>query len=130
MTAASHGPPAIVLGQVNALSVIRSLGSRGVAVTYAGDHHDRFVSSRYASWLPMPPGPGEWPERALALLTGPAAAHLEGAVLLPCDDPAAELLTRQAVELGTRFRPILSSPAYVTATPRRPSERMTERAFT
>ena len=58
VTAASHGPPAIVLGQVNALSVIRSLGSRGVAVTYAGDHHDRFVSSRYASWLPMPPGPG------------------------------------------------------------------------
>ena len=110
MTAASHGPPAIVLGQVNALSVIRSLGSRGVAVTYAGDHHDRFVSSRYASWLPMPPGPGEWPERALALLTGPAAAHLEGAVLLPCDDPAAELLTRHAAELGTRFRPILSSP--------------------
>ena len=111
MTAAVRpGPPAIVVGQVNALSVIRSLGRRGVAVTYAGDHHERFVSSRHASWLPMPPGAGTWGERALALLTGPAAAHLDGAVLLPCDDPAAELLARHGVELGTRFRPILSAP--------------------
>ena len=101
-----------MLGQVNALSVIRSLGSLGVAVTYAGDHHDRFVSSRYASWLPMPPGPGEWSERALALLTGPAAAHLEGAVLLPWSTtrPAELPDAARGGSSGRGSRPILSSP--------------------
>jgi predicted ATP-grasp superfamily ATP-dependent carboligase len=104
------GPPAIVLGQVNALSVIRSLGRRGVAVTYVGDYHERFVHSRHGTWLPLPAGGGPWVERALAFLTGPSCARLEGAVLLPCDDPSAELLARHGDALARRFRPILSSP--------------------
>lgn len=112
MTAASGGsrPPAIVLGQVNALSVIRSLGRRGVPVTFVGDYHDRFVHSRHGGWLPLPEGTGSWKERALALLMGPSSDHLAGAVLLPCDDPSAELLAEHADALAARFRPILSAP--------------------
>ena len=80
LTAESHGPPAIVLGQVNALSVIRSLGRRGVAVTYAGEHHDRFVSSRYAFKCPCPRAPGRGSSTPSRCSPG-RAAHLEGAVL-------------------------------------------------
>jgi predicted ATP-grasp superfamily ATP-dependent carboligase len=100
----------VVLGQVNALSVIRALGRRGVPVVYVGDYHSRFVSSRYCDWIALPDRPGSWQERALDLLMGSAARSLAGGVLLPTDDHAAELLARHAGDLRARFRPILSEP--------------------
>jgi hypothetical protein len=94
-----HGPRAVVLGQVNCLSVIRNLGRRGVPVTFLGDRHERFVHSRYCDWIRLPQGPDGWIERARGLLLGPAGDALRGSVLLPCDDPSAELLARHQVRL-------------------------------
>jgi D-aspartate ligase len=101
--ARTNGPRAVVLGQVNCLSVIRNLGRRGVPVTFVGDRHERFVHSRYCDWMPLPHGPKGWMERARALLLGPAGERLAGSVLLPCDDPSAELLACNRAELAGRF---------------------------
>lgn len=97
-------PPAVILGgSVNAVSVARSLGSRGIEVRAVGDRSDRPVShSRHcreyvafgdragvqAGWL-------DWLERR-----GP-----RGAVVLPCDDDGLELIARnraRLIELGYR----------------------------
>ena len=97
------GPPAILLGGVNSLSVARCLGRRGVRVLWAGDDDLRLSLSRYCHRLPLPEGPGGWPERAVAHLLGPHAAHLAGAVLLACNDPAVELVARNRDALAERY---------------------------
>lgn len=97
------GPPAILLGGVNSLSVARCLGRRGVQVLWAGDDDLRLSLSRYCRRLPLPAGPGGWPERAVAHLLGPDAERLRGAVLLACNDPAVELIARHRDALAERY---------------------------
>ena len=97
------GPPAILLGGVNSLSVARCLGRRGVEVLWAGDDDLRLSLSRYCSRLTLPDGPGGWPARALAHLLGPDAGHLHGAVLLACNDPAVELIARNRDALSEHY---------------------------
>lgn len=97
------GPPAILLGGVNSLSVARCLGRRGVRVMWVGDDDLRLSLSRYCHRLPLPDGDGPWYARALELLLGPDAAHLEGAVLLACNDPAVELVARNRDALAERY---------------------------
>lgn len=98
-----EGPPAILLGGVNSLSVARRLGRRGVRVLWAGDDDLRLSFSRYCRRLRLPAGPGPWYERAGDFLLGPGAEHLEGAVLLACNDRAVELIARRKDELSRRF---------------------------
>lgn len=104
------GAPVILLGGVNSLSVARCLGRRGVGVLWAGDDDLRLSFSRYCRRLPLPAGRGPWHQRAGDFLLGPGAAHLEGAVLLACNDPAVELIARRREELSRRYLVDASAP--------------------
>lgn len=107
----SAGPPAILLGGVNSLSVARCLGRRGVEVLWAGDDDLRLSLSRHCRRLPLPEGPAPWYDRALDLLLGPGAERLRGAVLLACNDSAVELLARNRDALAGRYLLDAADPA-------------------
>ena len=102
LTGGSRPPAVVIGGSANAVSVARSLDGAGVEVYAIGRrtspvrfsrHCRRFVTVDHdadvqAAWL-------EWLER------GP-----EGAVLLPCDDDALELIARNRARLvGLGYRP-------------------------
>lgn len=102
MTRAASSPPAVVLGgNVNALSIARSLGRRGVDVLTLGVD-ERVELSRYVTPLQANgrrPERSEWPE----LLLGPTAEHLQGAVLLVASDEGIELLGEHRAALERRY---------------------------
>jgi len=98
---AGDRPPAIVLGgDVNAASVARSLGAAGIAVHALGTGAaDPVRDSRFCtSYVRFARG-GDVQERWRAWL-GDNAARFAGAVLLPCNDDALELIaaSRGALE--------------------------------
>lgn len=94
--------PVIVLGgHENAVSVSRSLGSRGIkvaAVTYA-QAPVRF--SRYARYVHLKNGDSvaDW-ER---FLLSEDSDHLRGSVILCCSDDAISLVVRNHSELSRKF---------------------------
>ena len=103
MSVAVTLPPAIVLGgNANAVSVARSLGSRGVRVTALGNGHDQVRHSRFcAEFVDVVPGQSihdswlDWLSR-----------DRSGAVVLPCDDDALELIGRHRADLTSLgYRP-------------------------
>ena len=108
-----HGvglPPAIVLGgDVNALSIARSLARIGVDVYAVNDRTSPTRHSRYVHWIPMPARatPDEWG----GFLLGSAADHLQGAVLLAASDEALEFVADHRPELTARFRLDISNPS-------------------
>jgi D-aspartate ligase len=95
-------PPAIVLGgNVNALSIARSLGRRGVPVHTLGVD-ERVELSRYVTPLRANghrPARADWPE----VLLGPRAEGLRGAVLLVASDEGIELLGDHRAGLEERY---------------------------
>jgi predicted ATP-grasp superfamily ATP-dependent carboligase len=97
------GPPVIVLGgTANALSIARSLGSRGVAVYVLNDHDAHVRHSRYARWLPAP-WLGNDETTWETYLLGPQAESLNGAVLLAACDAGIAVIARHRDALARRF---------------------------
>lgn len=102
-------PPAIVLGgDVNALSIARSLARAGVAVYAVNEAASPTRHSRYVHWIPMPARakPEEWAD----FLLGPGAESLHEGVLLAASDAALAFVAERRAELGTRFRLDRSNP--------------------
>jgi predicted ATP-grasp superfamily ATP-dependent carboligase len=105
-------PPALILGgSANALSLVRSLGWRGVRVAVSVTRGNHALYSRYcAQRLPVPDSRRVhdfWRE----LLLGQAGRTLEGSVLLPCNDDAVEFVARNRAALQRRWLLDDSDPA-------------------
>jgi predicted ATP-grasp superfamily ATP-dependent carboligase len=96
--------PALVLGgAANALSVVRSLGRAGVPVWVLAAPDCPARHSRYARTVPF--DDADKPEESWAdFLLSPQSESLRGAVLLPCCDPALDLVARHHDELAAKFR--------------------------
>lgn len=106
MTVEAHRPPVIVVGgDVNALSVGRSIGALGVPV-YGLGVPDYVGHSRFVKLLPVPahgPGAAAREHAWAACLLGQATEHLHGAVVLAADDVGITVLARHRDELSRRF---------------------------
>jgi len=98
-----NDPPAVIVGgDTNALAVARSLNRRGIAV-YALNHADSLVyrtrSCKKIYFKDGIDGADAW-ER---FLLGEDSDDLRGAVLLPCNDEAIEILIRSGEKLAEKF---------------------------
>ncbi len=101
---APRGPaPALVLGgAANALSVVRNLGRAGIPVWLLAGPDCPARHSRYARVVPFETE--EKIEAAWAdFLLGPRSESLRGGVLLPCCDPALDLVARQHGSLAEKY---------------------------
>ena len=77
-----EGPPVIILGGYeNAVSIARSLGSRGVRVWALAKPSWPVRWSRYAEWIRLPESLDFW-EASVEFLMGRESDHLKGSVLL------------------------------------------------
>jgi D-aspartate ligase len=105
-------PPAILVGanMVTAISVIRSLASRGVDVRLLCRPDAVPSYSRLARRLPTD-GIGPQPEQWLRFLLGPRSGGPRGAVLLACNDDAVELLLDHRSELAAKYVLDVCDPA-------------------
>jgi predicted ATP-grasp superfamily ATP-dependent carboligase len=91
-------PPAIVLGgHENGMSVARSLGRRGVPVYALGCARD-LRYSRHIRWIQLDRDHSRQ-EAWLEWLTSEGRDRLRGAVILPCNDDAVELVARHRAVL-------------------------------
>lgn len=112
-----EGPPVIILGGYeNALSIARSLGSRGVRVWALAKPGWPVRLSRHAEWIRLPGLPQDfwrthdfW-QACVQFLTGRESDHLKGAVLLAASDEALEILIDHRPTLQERFRLDRSNP--------------------
>ena len=105
--------PAVVLGgNANAVSVVRSLGRRGVAVTVYGDQHPHVGRSRFCTeYVDLGSGPALADRWLQHLLERPRAA-----VLLPCDDQGLALIARNRASLvRAGYRPFEADDAVAVA---------------
>lgn len=102
--------PVIILGgNDNALSIARSLGSRGVPVYCLGTH-PVVGRSRYATPIETG-GSHDEPEQAWAdYLLGPRSDSLRGAVLITGSDVGLEFIAGRRAELAERFTLDISDP--------------------
>lgn len=101
-------PPALLLGGLtNALSVARGLGRIGVRVEAVGSEHSPVRASRYCRrFTAMQPS-----EMSTCLYDWLLSEGPKGAVLIPCEDEAMELLARRADDLAwAGFRLVRSNP--------------------
>jgi predicted ATP-grasp superfamily ATP-dependent carboligase len=103
----SRGLPPVILvegeGNPNGLSVVRSLGRRGIKV-YAITPPKSYVRySRYCTWIPDSITGGEAPEDRARYLLGPASDWLRGAVLMTSYDPGLQLLARYRDQLKQKY---------------------------
>jgi D-aspartate ligase len=108
MPAADRRPPAVVLGGLeNALSVARSLARQGVAVHAVGgmDAPVRYSRSCTA-FHRLEVGDPKPQFRRWLLDEAP-----DGAVVLPCDDDAVEVVARHRAELVPRLIPVEANDA-------------------
>ncbi len=105
---AQHGdrdssPPAIILGgDLNALSVARSLFRTGIEVYALNYPNARVCYSRTCRRIRLKgnnPGPEAWE----AFLLGQESDHLRGAVILTCSDEGIEILIRSGDRLRDKF---------------------------
>jgi predicted ATP-grasp superfamily ATP-dependent carboligase len=105
-------PPAILLGAnvVTAISVIRSLGRKGVPVHLLCYEGATPSYSKHARRIPLDPALPQQ-EAWRRYLLGPETEGLRGAVLLACNDDGIELLLDHRDELGERYLLDLSEPA-------------------
>ncbi len=104
-------PPAIVMGgSVNALSIARSLGRRGVLVHALNESRAYVRYSRYCRWIDVP-AQGDAAAAWGDYLTGPQSDPLRGAVLLAASDEGIDFIARQREVLAGKFRLDESNPA-------------------
>lgn len=103
-------PPAVILGGgVNALSVARSLGRRGIAVYILNDPAELVHYSRFARSISLPSGlddPGTWRD----YLLGAKSDHLRDAVLLAASDAGLKLILENREALARKYRLDDSNP--------------------
>ena len=96
-------PPVIVLGgEANALSVVRSLGRRGVRTYAMGDAESVVRRSRYCQWI-APPLEGGFEASWARWLLGSESDHLKGAIVLACGDAGIRVIARHRDALLKRF---------------------------
>ena len=96
--------PALILlgGEVNALSIARSLSAAGVDVYALNEPGSPLRYSRHCRWIKTEPRQlitDAWAE----YLLGPASDHLQGSVLLAASDDAIELIARHRNALEEKF---------------------------
>jgi D-aspartate ligase len=96
-------PSAVVLGGgANAVSVVRSLGRRGIKVYAVNGPNEYLRYSRYCDLI-CPAEEGDLAGAWERYLLGDGSEHLSGSVLLACNDIALEVLIRNREELSKRF---------------------------
>jgi D-aspartate ligase len=96
-------PSAVVLGGgANAVSVVRSLGRRGIKV-YAVNGPNEYLRYSRDCDLICPAEEGDLAGAWERYLLGDGSEHLSGSVLLACNDIALEVLIRNREELSKRF---------------------------
>jgi D-aspartate ligase len=98
-------PPVIILGgSVNALSVARSLGRRGIQVYLSASEGRHVQYSRYCTkafpFGRTVKGSDFWRE----LLLGPRGEALHGSVIFVCNDEAVGFVARHRSELAQHYR--------------------------
>jgi len=98
-------PPALILGgSVNALSVARSLGRRGIKVYLSASEGRHVQFSRYCTrsypFGKDVKGSDFWSE----LLFGPRAEELHGSVILVCNDEAVSFVANNRDRLAPLYR--------------------------
>lgn len=104
-------PPVVLLGgAVNAFSVARCLGRRGVKVYSLNPPGEHLCYTRYCTWIPDTVA-GTTDEEWADYLLGPASDHLRGAVLLACNDAGLQTIARHREALGQKFLLDESNPA-------------------
>jgi predicted ATP-grasp superfamily ATP-dependent carboligase len=97
-------PPVVILGgSVNALSVARSLGRRGIRIFLSASEGRHVQYSRYCTKaFPFGrhiKGSDFWRD----LLLGPRATELRGSVILVCNDEAVGFVARNRAELAKHY---------------------------
>ncbi len=85
---AQRPPVVIVGGEINALTIARSLGRYGVTVHALSIPSSPVRYSRYARWIALANSISVWRD----FLLGNQSRYLHGSVLLAASDPALELL--------------------------------------
>jgi len=96
-------PPLILLGgEVNALSISRSLSAAGVEVYALGESSSPLRFSRHCHWITTPPkcaAEDAWAE----FLSRSDSDHLQGSVLLAACDSAIEFIAHNRETLAEKF---------------------------
>lgn len=98
-------------GDVNALTVARSLGRLGVPVYALNDANAPVTRSRFVTPIVLDQAGQSREESWAAYLLGPESDHLRGAVLLACSDIALRILAAHRDALATRYLLDLADPA-------------------
>jgi predicted ATP-grasp superfamily ATP-dependent carboligase len=105
-------PPVIIAGgDINALSIARSLGRAGVEIYAINAPRALAKYSRFCKWIETARGSGTLQEDLTAYLLGSESEHLRGSVLLAASDVVIELIATHRQQLSKKFRLDLSNPA-------------------
>ena len=106
----SDQPAAIIFGgNNNALSLVRSLGSRSIHVFTLNKERADVHASRFAERIVLPDGK-DFEFAAEEFLLSSASDHLDGSVLLAASDEALDVINRNREYLAKKFRLDLSNP--------------------
>lgn len=96
-------PPVILLGgDVNALSIARTLSRDGIEVYALNYAHRLLRFSRACRWIELGAQSSEAKDWESFLL-GRQSDHLHGAVILACNDEAIEIIIRSSERLRDKF---------------------------
>ena len=97
-------PPVIIFGGFeNALPLVRTFGTRSIAVYVLVEPHSEVKYSRYARAIRLPEN-APYLQSALAFLTSSASDHLLGSVLLVAGDEELGAVADHRRVLSQRFR--------------------------
>ena len=104
-------PPVVLVGgAVNALSVARCLGRRGIRVYTINPPGEHICYSRYCTWIPDTVC-GRTDDDWTRYLLGPASEWLRGSVLLACNDAGLQVLAQRRDEFLAKYLLDESNPA-------------------
>jgi predicted ATP-grasp superfamily ATP-dependent carboligase len=96
-------PVLILGGQENALSIVRSLGARGVPVSVSAPRTCWALRSRYCARRYVVPPRESAADYWENLLLRSTDAALDGSVLFACSDEAIEFMSTRRDQLGRRY---------------------------
>jgi predicted ATP-grasp superfamily ATP-dependent carboligase len=104
-------PPVVILGgSVNALSVARSLGRRGIKVYLSASEGRHVQYSRYCTEAFPVDGTCKAADFWRELLLGPRSERHHGSVIFACNDDAVSFIANQRAELAPHYRLDCSVP--------------------
>jgi D-aspartate ligase len=104
-------PCVLLHGDVNALTVARSLGRLGVPVYALNDAVAPVTRSRFVTPLVLDHAGQSREDAWTEYLLGPESDHLRGSVLLACSDIALRILAAHRDALASRYVLDLADPA-------------------